>query len=267
MDDEHEKICWLCFGDNSHYVVILDIINDLKSKKIKTSFDIIHERLKVGLEIAAITEETLQEVLLFAEKSNYISTKSYKKSISYKVNDDYMDGECAACGSLIADSMKIIFADIETAKEDFNGYLNNDYLNIKTFQTLVDDVNSLKQSLNEVKKLMIDNTKLIEENNSCVLKLQEKETQINSLTEIIKNLQKSNNMQNMTRNTTTSRFNQNDEWNVVDARNGAKSIRSKNISHPLPLANRFSRLTVDVDEDFDSFNNRVYNDDVKILTH
>ena len=265
MVDQLEKICWHCYGDNSHYVVTLEVINDLKRKKIKSSFDNINERLNVGNEIAAITEETLHEVLDFAEKNNYISAKSYRKSISYKVNDDYMDGECAACGSLIADSMKILYADLETAKEDVDDSLDNDYFDI--FQLLVEDVTSLKESLNQIKKLMIDNTKLMQENHSCVLKLQEKDTHINSLTEIIQNLQKSNTMQNITDNNTSSSFYQNDEWNVVNARKGVNSIRNKNMNLPLPLTNRFSRLTVEDDEDFDSFNNRVYNDDVKIITN
>ena len=54
----------------------------------------------------------------------------------------------------------------------------NEYVNIKSFQILLNEVNSLKQSFNDVIKLREDNKFL-------VLKLQAKDRYINSLMQLI----------------------------------------------------------------------------------
>ena len=138
MNEEIEKVCWHCYSDNAHFAIILEIINELKRKKISSSFKNILERLHVGSEIPEISEDQLKEVLNFAEKNNYIDHKSYKGNISYKLNDNYQLGECITCGEQIEESFKITPSIDQNLNQNFN-----EYVDIKTFQTLLHEVNSL----------------------------------------------------------------------------------------------------------------------------
>ena len=255
-----EKVCWSCFCEDAHYAIIIEIIAELKKKKISSSFKNILERLHVGNEIPDISEELLGDVLDFAEKNDYVDIKTYKGNISYKVSDNYWQGECVTCGELIENSFTPP-SNIKDKDQTFNNRNFHEYVDIKTFQILSEEVNALKQSLKEFDECI----KLKEENKYLTLTIQEKDAYINTLTQLIANIQSHNN-DTLNVNPTSKHYNSNEyQWNLVNRKTTNNRDFTVNRSSNIPLSNKFSVLPVE--ENFDAYNDRFYNDDVNIVTN
>ena len=94
----NEVNCWRCSKHYNNFTYVLNIIIELKKKKISSSFQNILERLNVGDEANFITESLLREILEYASLSHYVCTSTYKNNISYRINDKEIDVECASCG-------------------------------------------------------------------------------------------------------------------------------------------------------------------------
>ena len=136
MDEEEGRVCWKCYGENDHLIVIFNVINELKKKKISSTFTNILDRINVGDEALEIAGDELQEILTFAERNSYISSKTYRNNISYKVNDNYLRGDCAVCGEEIKGGLVASLSQLQNQ--------NIEYVNLQTFQTLKEELNSLK---------------------------------------------------------------------------------------------------------------------------
>ena len=252
---QHQRVCWNCYGENTNFSIILEIINGLKHRHIASSQKNILERLNIGSEVPEISAEQLNEVLLFAQKNKYIELKTYKNNLSYRVNTDYLIGECVSCGDLIENSVEGTPSDTENNISHINDegtdgiYRNqqediykNEYVNIKSFQILLNEVNSLKQSFNDI-------TKLREDNKILALKLQEKDKCINSLAQLISNLQYKKNELNTKKPCSTDNIvNKENKWNLVNKKNSGKRDVT-NICSKLQLTNRFDGLTVEESSD------------------
>ena len=146
----HQRVCWNCYGENTNFSIILEIINGLKHRHIASSQKNILERLKIGSELPEISVDQLNEVLLFAEKNKYIGVTTYKNNLSYKVNKDYLQGECVTCGELIENSVEETPSDTENHSLNLNDQSNdgiyenqgediykNEYVDIRSFQILL----------------------------------------------------------------------------------------------------------------------------------
>ena len=247
-----ERVCWDCYCEDSNFAIILQIIAELKKKRISSSFKNILERLHVGKEIPEISEELLGDVLDFAEKNNYIDIRTYKGNIYYKVSDNYLQGDCITCSETIEDSLTA-----PPAIKDKNQNVNNAYVDIKTFQILSQEVDLLKQSFEEFNECV----KLKEKNNYLTLKIQDKDAHIDTLMQVIKNLQC--NKETINDNPTPIYFGREHQWNVVNKK--SSNSREFTANRNIPLSNKFSALSVE--EDFDNFNDRVYSDDANIITN
>ena len=136
-----EKVCWSCYCEDAHYAIIIEIIAELKKKKISSSFKNILERLHFGNEKPEISEELLGDVLDFAEKNDYVVIKTYKRNISYKVSENYWQGDCVTCGDSIENSLTP--PTIKDENQTFNNQNFHAYVDIKTFQVLSQEVTAL----------------------------------------------------------------------------------------------------------------------------
>ena len=246
-----ERVCWDCYCEDSNFAIILEIIAELKKKGISSSFKNILERLHVGQEIPEISEEILGDVLDFAEKNNYIDIKTYKGNTSYKVSDNYLQGDCVTCSESIEDC----FLAPSSIKHK-NQNINNQYVGIKTFQILSQEVDVLKQSFAEFNECV----KLKEKNNYLTLKIQDKDAYIDTLMQVIKNLQC--NKESINDNPSPIYSVNKHQWNVVNKK--ASNNREFTANRNMTLSNKFSVLS---EENFDNFNARVYNDDANIITN
>ena len=267
MDEEEGRVCWKCYGENDHLVSIFNVINELKKKKISSTFKNISDRINVGDEALEITENELLEILTFAERNSYVDSKTYRNNISYKVNDKYSGGDCAVCGEEIKGGL------VASLRES-NNQENTEYINLQTFQSLQQEVNSLKE-------LFYNFTQLTEDNRDLKLKLREKDSHINSLTQIINNLSmeygntpkqdKSSNHHVSTQE--KNPLDDNYSWNVVKRKNAFTPYHVRNVNvNSIPLSNKFNSLQIDDDvkslnEEYETFNMRVYNDDANIQTN
>ena len=173
MNEQDERVCWKCYDGNSHLVVILDIINELKKKKISSNFNNLLERINVGDEVPEISEDLLKEVLNFAEENGFIISHTYKGNISYKVNDK-LKGEYCSCGEPLSSKLAI----------SSPGFNFSDHVDMPSFKTLVDDVKMLKESFFSL-RISSEIKSLTEENKLLTSKLQSKDEYINSLLHFI----------------------------------------------------------------------------------
>ena len=227
-----------------------------KKKKISSTFTNILDRINVGDEALEIAEDELQEILTFAERNSYISSKTYRNNISYKVNDNYLRGDCGVCGEEIKGGL------VATLCQSQNQ--NIEYVNLQTFQTLKEELNSLKH-------LFIKFTQLTEDNRVLNLQLREKDAHINSLTHLINNISKeckntpneekrNHHLSTKEKNATSDNY----SWNLVKRKNAFMTYPSRKVKANIPLSNKFTGLQLD--EDFDTYNMRVYDDDANIQT-
>ena len=140
-------------------------------------------------------------------------------------------GNAFLCGDLIENSVEGTPSDTENNISYINDegtdgiYRNqqediykNEYVNIKSFQILLNEVNSLKQSFNDI-------TKLREDNKILALKLQEKDKCINSLAQLISNLQYKNNELNTKKPCSTDNIvNKENKWNLVNKKTAGSEM-------------------------------------------
>ena len=95
-------ICyWQCSEYKTNFIHVLNIIIELKRKKISANFTNILHRLNAGDEINSISEEDLGKLLKFACDQNYICKYTYKNNVSYRVKEKDLDGECDICLNIL----------------------------------------------------------------------------------------------------------------------------------------------------------------------
>ena len=137
-----ERICWTCYGENSNLVVILDIINDLKKKKISANKKNILARINAEEEVwINIDERLLTEALEFAEENDYITSHTSRNNVSYRVTENAFEGDCVSCGEPIT----LIISD-DASKFNFN------FIDPQVISSLVQDVKILKEKYHNAEK-------------------------------------------------------------------------------------------------------------------
>ena len=92
--------CWQCSEYHSNFPHILNIIIELKKKKISANLDNILDRIKVGDEINNISEESLRK--FFKCEQNYVSKYTYRYNVPCRVIANKLERECDICGNALA---------------------------------------------------------------------------------------------------------------------------------------------------------------------
>ena len=100
MAEAVEVCCWQCSEYHMNFPHVLNIIVELKKKKISANFNNILSRITAEDEINDIQDENLERLLQYACEYNYISKSNYKKNVSYRVNGN-VAGECDICTNIL----------------------------------------------------------------------------------------------------------------------------------------------------------------------
>ena len=278
MSESDGKSCWQCYEHNVNFSYVLNIINELKKKKISSNIDNILDRLNVGDELNHITIEHLQEILDYACDAKYVSTHSYNKDISYCVNESELMDECSVCGDKLCPYIS----------ENFPAKTTVEFVERHVFESLALEVKSLRaEFLMELENINSEYNANNEENLSNQLK--EARENLTDFDEKVKNLSteiinkdkiidiliaKLSDIINVTSNrekhtsqipvlppqngyvsfndANKTAVNVNDNWEL--ARNG-KHVHNNiytPIDNPIPLFNKYSYL---------------YNDDENLITN
>ena len=90
----NEISCWQCSEHFNNFTYVLNIIIELKKKKISSSLENILDRLNVGEEPVFVSKSVLEDILAYALKSQYVCTSTYKNNISYRINDKDIGFQC-----------------------------------------------------------------------------------------------------------------------------------------------------------------------------
>ena len=137
---ENKLSCWQCYKHNISFSFVLNVIGDLKRKKISSNFNHILDRMNAGEEQAPFTKDDLREILDYAVKAKCVSSSTYNDNISYRINDKQIDGECKNCGE------KLYIYTLET----FPAKKEVDYADRHVFESLAKDVSVLRTKIYEV---------------------------------------------------------------------------------------------------------------------
>ena len=127
-----------------NFSYILNIINELKKKKISANVKNILSRLNVGDEINEITMDILNNIILYALENEYVCKSTYNNNISYRVNEKPLNGECEICG----EGLSPYSCEDLTAKKA-------KYVDYETFETTIEEIKDLKKKLNGMAKSLI----------------------------------------------------------------------------------------------------------------
>ena len=249
---ESEACCWQCSEHNVFFVYILNVINDLKKKKISSNFENILDRFNVNDEYNNITKEQLEEILSYACKSKYVSTANYNTKLSYRVNDKDIEGACNICGEKL----------LPYKTEDFPANKIVESITRDTFESLAYEIYDLKSkvhgltlNINERRSQGGDDKhsnlihKLKEENSILLKRIKCKDEQISFfMSEISKN-------KNFHSNLNSSRINKsdhvtmetrktNDGWQFAKSNSFSNTRGLNNYSNlkEIPLYNRYNDL-------------------------
>ena len=89
--------CWQCSEYKLKFIPILNIITELKRKKISTNYSNILHRSNVGEEKESISGGELGNILTFVCDQSYLCKYKYKNNVSYRVNEKDLDSVCDIC--------------------------------------------------------------------------------------------------------------------------------------------------------------------------
>ena len=137
---ENKLSCWQCYKHNVSFAYVLNIINDLKRKKISSNNNNILDRMNAGEEHNHLSNDDLREILDYASKATYVSSHTYNDNVSYRINDKQIDGECSKCGEKLCNF----------TPETFPAKKGVDYVDHHVFESLAKEVSILRTEIYEV---------------------------------------------------------------------------------------------------------------------
>ena len=146
---ENKLSCWQCYKDNVSFAYVLNIISDLKRKKISSNNNNILDRMNAGEEHNHLSNDDLREILDYASKAKYVSSHTYNDNVSCRINDKQIDGECSKCGEKLCNF----------TPETFPGKKEVDYVDRHVFESLAKEVNILRTDIYEVSNKFNTNIK------------------------------------------------------------------------------------------------------------
>lgn len=135
-----EISCWQCSEHCNKFSYVLNIIIELKKKKISSSFENILDRLNVGEEPVFIAKSLLEDILAYALKSLYLCTSTYKNNVSYRINDKEIDFQCINCGEKLT-----------PYTENYPSNRSVEYVDRETFESLAREIYMIKSELLQIK--------------------------------------------------------------------------------------------------------------------
>ena len=118
MAEAVEVCCWQCSEYNTNFKHVLNIIIELKKKKISANFKNIIDRIHVGDENNSISEENLGKLLKYACEKNYVCQHTYKNNVSYRVNGKELNGECDICAKVPDKISDILAVEIKSTNDE-----------------------------------------------------------------------------------------------------------------------------------------------------
>ena len=122
--------CWQCSEYNINFTFVLSVIPELSARHISTTTRNIGTRLHARDGINAMSDGLLQEVIDYAEGSGYISRNTVSKETVYAINQSFENNCCCdLCG------------------EKLEPFVPQEYVDISTFGSFVNDVRTLKENL------------------------------------------------------------------------------------------------------------------------
>ena len=170
--------CWQCTEYCINFTHILNIIIELKKKKISSSFDNIFERINAGDEIVTITEDELTEILQYACDRKYVNTHKYNSKLSYRVNEKLSEEVCNFCGEIL----------VPYTYESTPAERVIDFIEMHTFNVLVNEVKALKDTVNNsILPMLVSNSpkkldqNAMEEKEQIILRLTEENKKLSEI--------------------------------------------------------------------------------------
>ena len=265
-------ICWQCSEFSQVFPMVMCAIKDLKEKRKRSDEDTILE--KVSADIKDFRDKNdINHIIVYAADMGYLNKSHYGNHNTFNINKELNDGkECSLCGE------KIVSFDCQ----DFNVNVSPTFVNVECFEQLAKEVHELKRLLNEnvasINKISHSDNVAIDNSRHVLLEQEIARLRSESMCkdQIITSLKEQLVLTNKTisqeqANTHANQWDnpQLNSWERVARKNFKPRAYNKNREkvNEIPVNNRFDGILIEDDYDFETFNNRHYNDDVNMITN